>query len=130
MIDLRHFLHIQLGLRKKTNFSEKLREIYVRTFSEAPPQYSARIVQVHPRANFAQSHHMFGCPRTSCAQILWDLSGMPRAQAFHRSLGHMTCSHNPPLFRVNECLSMIDLCFPFRATGPNTPRSVDFTSIF
>ena len=76
-----------------------MRKTCARTFSEAPPQYCAQIVQVHPRTNFAQSQHIFGCPCTSLTQIFWDLSGIPRAQVLHNFFGHMACSQNLPLYR-------------------------------
>ena len=77
----------------------KLREICARTLFEAPPQYSARVVQVHTRTNFARSLHIFGCPRTSFGQIFWDSSGLPSIQVLHNFLGHMACSQHLPLYK-------------------------------
>ena len=65
-----------------------------------PPQYSARLCRCTP----AQISHNLGtcldAPRTSFAQIFWDLSGMPRAQVLHIFLRHMACSQNLPLYRL------------------------------
>ena len=85
---------IQICLRR-------LREICACAFSKVPPQYSARIVQVHPRTNCAQSVRILDAPAHLLHKFSWTCRDCPALcpPVLPNFLGHMACSQNLPLTR-------------------------------
>ena len=86
--------------------SLRLRKVCALTFSEAPPQCSVRIVEVHPHTKFAHSQHNLGCPRTSFAHIFGACRECPaRKNVLRHFLGCTACSQNLSLYR-QKCLAV------------------------
>ena len=86
-LGLRHFLPVQLGLSEKFEFFNwKLRETCARTFSEGPPQYSVRIVQLHP----AQIAHSLCTFFDAPAHLSQKISGTCRDCPAHKNFAQFS----------------------------------------